>query len=383
MKAFLSILLFAICIPLAGQTSYDELVFEPDSMVVPYKPVGKNVVFIRSKRGTSGLNKTPIADAILSAEITEIVLVFSEVDASAINSREDANRERWENLLMTYPEYFQFSTTYRNLCQCKMGGDAEAFKLTQGFYVYVNGEVPKIEEPKVAAAPPAAPTTPPTPANPAKTEQPVTPPKQEKQITKEETVAAVKEEPKTATQPVVEKPKEVAKVTETPVAKETKEEIPETNMVKETPKKKVVSNVVKPRKSKDSKACRQPCYGSADEDLNLFFKDNMPMTRKQRRKAKNSMANVRLQLHFDGSIKKVIVTGASEEFNLKVQDVIKMMNNWNAAVKNGLTVKAEVKFTLKYDKATKSMKPFDIVMNPRLPAKCKCVSDSELFGSND
>ncbi|MEO6304705.1 MAG: hypothetical protein ABIP51_16205, partial [Bacteroidia bacterium] len=154
MRSFLVIILFSIlCSPLVGQTTFEEMSFDADSLGTAYKSAGKNYAFIRSKKGTGGLTKTSTADSILAKAIpvTEIVLVFSETDPSAIAEREDGNRQRWENLLVTYPDLFQFSTTYKNLCQCKNGGDAEAFKKSQGFYVYFGAEEPKVEEKKPVA----------------------------------------------------------------------------------------------------------------------------------------------------------------------------------------------------------------------------------------
>ena len=133
-----------------AQVSFDEIEFEMDSTGSTYRPSGKNYGLLKSKRGSSGMNKTPMGDALVKSEVTEIVLVYTETEASDIADREQANRERWENLIMTYPELFQFSTTYKNVCQCRMGGDAEALKASQGFYVYVSGEVPKVDEPKAA-----------------------------------------------------------------------------------------------------------------------------------------------------------------------------------------------------------------------------------------
>jgi hypothetical protein len=160
MKSLLSSILFLFCLSSFGQvSSFDELEFEMDSTSGTYKANGKNYIIIKSKRGNSGLTKTAQADAVLAAEITEIVLVYSETEPSDIAEREEANRERWENLLMTYPELFQFSTTYKNVCQCKNNGDAEAFKKSQGFYVYVNGDVPKVEETKEVIAAPVIATT--------------------------------------------------------------------------------------------------------------------------------------------------------------------------------------------------------------------------------
>lgn len=387
MKSLFAIVLFIACLPLSGQVgSFDEMEIESDSARSAYKPSGKNYVFTKSKRGTAGMTKTPNVDAILSSEVSEIVLVFSETDPSSIADREESIRERWENLLLTYPELFQFSTTYKNFCQCNSAGDPEAFKLTAGFYIFVNGEVPKSEEPVAVttapvtpveakkpveekkpaevAAPKAAPA--PAAAAPAKEVAPV----DNTSVKSNAPAAAVAE-------PVA--PKEVAK--EAAVTSNEEPEAPAKEVVKAPKKKKIDS--MKPRKAKDKKACRPACYGWGDEDLIAFFKDNITLTRKQKRKAKNWVANVKLQIHFDGVIKKDMVTGSNETFNSQVSDVIKRMNKWNAAVKNGVAVKSEIKFTLKYDKATKSIRPYDIISNPKPSSKCPCVSDGEIFGSGD
>lgn len=382
-KSFVAVLLLAISFPLAGQApAFDEMEFEPDSLKGPYKPTGKNYVNIKSKRGNSGVNKTPQADAITTAEVAEIVLVFSETESSDLAEREEANRERWENLLMTYPELFQFSTTYKNVCQCKIGGDAEAFKQTQGFYVYVNGEVPKAatEAAKPVEAPPAVKTNvavTPTPAKTAKVEE--TKPVAEKEVAPaDRTSVKTKEVAPPAEKPVVAATPPVSKTVEEPVAtKAPVEEAPAEEEARPAPKKKVAST--KPRRAKDPKACRPACYGFGDEDLHDFFKANIPLTKKERKKAKNWVANVRLQINFDGTVKKAMVTGQEEAFNLKVQEVIKTMNPWNAAVKSGMAVKSEVRFNLKFDKESKSMKPMDMIMNPKPTPKCQCVSDSEIF----
>jgi hypothetical protein len=59
------------------------------------------------------------------------------------------------------------------------------------------------------------------------------------------------------------------------------------------------------------------------------------------------------------------------------------MEAWNPAVKGGFSVKSEVKITLKYDKSTKAIKPFEVAITPRPAPKClECKSDSEIFGSD-
>lgn len=380
MKHLLAIILFIACLPLAGQTpTIDELEFEPDSLRSPYKPSGKNYVLIKSKRGTSGVNRTASADAVLASEITEIVLVFSETDPSAIAEREEANRERWENLLRTYPELFQFSTTYKNVCQCNNSGDAEAFKTTQGFYVYVNGDVPQVEEPKVVATPPPVNKTEEAKTAPVKkTEEKPTPAKKAEEKPKDVVAVTTPEAVVTTPNPVKEAPaSEKTKEAEAPANEET---APAEPVAKPAAKKKPA--VVKARRAKNPKDCRQPCYGFGDEDLIAYFKTGIPLTKKQRRKAKNWVANVRLQIHFDGTIKKAMVTGSDETFNAQVDGLVKSMDNWKAAVKSGVAVKSEVRFTLKYDKETKSIKPFDIISNPKASPKCPCVTDSEIFGSD-
>jgi hypothetical protein len=378
MKNFLAAFAFALCIPLAAQTTFDEMEFEADSTLSTYKPSGKNYVLVKSKRGTSGMSKTPAADAILTAEVSEIVLVFTENEPGEIAEREEANRERWENLLSTYPELFQYSTTYKNVCQCNTHGDAEAFKKAQGFYVYVNGEVPKVaeetkaEEPKLAANVPATKTEEKKAAEPKKSEEPPAT-KTTKTEEKKKAEVAAAEIPATKTTEVPDN---------TSVAKEEPEPEPEKEKpVAAAPKKKTsAAPAMKPRRTKDPKACRPACYGWGDEDLISFFKDNIALTKKEKKKSKKWMANVKIQLNVDGSIKKTFVTGENEVFNQKVNDAIKLMNNWNAAVKSGVTVKSEVKFTLKYDKEKKHLRPYDIMTNPKPSQKCQCMPDSQLFG---
>lgn len=389
-----SLLLFLLCalasLPVLAQApSFDEMEFEEDSTTASYRPSGKNYVLVKSKRGNSGVNKTPQADAVTSAEITEIVLVYSETEAGDLAEREEANRERWENLLMTYPELFQFSTTYKNVCQCKLRGDAEAFKQTQGFYIYVNGEVPaadpepaRPEPPKaVAAAPKSEPKSEPKPETPA--------PKSE--VVKSEKIADEKkatEEKNAASQQVAANDNTSVKDPEPAPAKEERktakreEEEPVKEAASEPVKKPVMQKkavAAKPRRAKDSKACRIACYEGGDDALDQYFKDNIQLTKKERRKIKKSTALLRLQLNVDGSIKKVMVTGTDEKFNAMITGAANAMNKWNATVKSGVTVKSEVKITLKYDKATKAIKPTDVTVTPKLAPKCKCVSDSELF----
>ena len=203
-------------------------------------------------------------------------------------------------------------------------------------------------------------------------------PKKEEKV-KEEKVAKeekVKEEkPKKEKKAKEEKPKkeEVAKkeepVVETPVTAEP---------VVAAPKK---QGYATPKKAKDVKVCRPPCYEGGDEGLNNFLKDHITLSKKQKRHSGDLEATVTLMLNFDGSIKKTIMLCLDEEFKKQVEDAVKMMDLWNPAVKGGYTIKSQIKMVLKYDNSSKQIKPFETVITPRPAPKCtECLSDSQVFG---
>ena len=323
--------------------------------------------------------KVSSADSIKGFEITDIVLVFTETTEDAVDTREDNNRERWENLLTTYPEFFQFNTNYKNICQCSIGGNAEALKATQGFYVYFKAPAPK---PAVTAVP-VKEEKKENVAETKKTEEvkkEAAPVKEEKkEVVKEEKKEMVKEEKKTE---VVKEEKKVVKEEEKEEDLNAVTEGPaETSNIELSTSHQKKSGYSKPKKAKNAKACRPPFYGTGDEDLHTFFKDNITLSKKQRRQVKGDASILKLSLNFDGSIKKAMVNGANKDLNDLVSLAVKNMDLWNPAVKNGLTVKSEVKITLKYDKSTKAIKPLEIMITPRPNPKCtKCLSDAEIFG---
>lgn len=359
--------------------AYDDMVIEMDSVTSVYKPGSKNYIFMKSKRGADGVPKTSSADSILALNlpITDIVLVFTEDNAGDLGRRELANRERWENLAKTYPQFFQFETNYKSLCQCNYSGDQAAFKQAQGFYIYFPGKEP----PKPAAAPKVAEKKPET----SKAEEKKPEKVKEEKPKKEKKEEVAKEEPKKA-EPKEEKPKK---------EKRKKDEEKKEEVAKEEPKKEEPAPVVEepvvakpkkqgyatPKKAKDVKVCRPPCYEGGDEGLNNFFKDAITLTKKQKRHSGDLEATVTLMLHFDGSIKKTMIMCADEEFKKQVEDAIKAMDLWNPAVKGGVTIKSQVKMVLRYDGSSKQIKPFEMNIIPRPAPKCtECLSDSQVFG---
>ena len=368
-------------------SSYEEIEFETDSMKMAYKPLSKKpYVFLKSKKSAGGMPRTAEADAILNTPVTDIILVFSETSSEDLAEREEANRARWENLLETYPEFFQYNSVFKNVCQCNNAGDAEAFKAKQGFYVYYEGAAPAPEpvvqaEPVKPAATPAKETARPaeTPVKEStKTEAPATPQTKAPAVT--ETKAPEKKAEPAVTkvaEPVIEKEIEKEAVEETEKPEPVAAKPARVAKAGATPKR---PGYEKPRRSKDTKACRQPCYGYGDDDLVAYFKNSVMLTKKQKKKGKNILIQVRIQLNYDGSIKKAFVQGENEVLNQQVQAAIDQMGYWNPCVKAGVTVKSEVKFVLKYDKPSKTLRPSEFMLNPRQGTKCPCVSDSELFG---
>lgn len=354
MKNFIGflVLCFFVTSLKAQEIVYDDLIFESDSITKAYKPKNKNYAFIRSKRGTEGVNKTSTGDSIVNLPITDIFLVFTENEAGDLAKRELANRERWENLIKTYPQFFQDNTNFYNMCQCSMTGDAEAFKKAQGFYIYYEGK----EEPK-APEPMATP--------PAKEEKSA---KAEKPKKEKEEKAAKAEKPK--------KEKEVKEeVAAEPKKSKKEEEVP---VVKAPIQKR--EGYATPKKSKDVKACRPPCYETGGEEIYDFFKENLVLSKKQKKVVKDLVTIVRLQLNFDGTIKKILIQGGNPDMNKLIEETIKNnMNTWYPAVKGGVTIKSEVRLTIKYDNSTKALRPSEINYTPRPAPKCTCVPDSQLF----
>jgi hypothetical protein len=333
----------------------------------------------------------------------------------------------------TYPEFFQTTTTYKNICQCSQDAASTSYKEVQGFYIYYTpkaGSQPKkeVEVVKTEIAKPAetpkeivkeepkkvaevikkeepkkevevVKTEAPKPVEPKKdieSVKKVEPTKVKEVVAKVEEAKPVevvkKEEPKKVVEVIKkEEPKKVnevvAKVEELKPVEVVKTEEPKKEVEATTPVNNANTEVVsdtkskaplpngKPRKAKDPKACRTACYGNGDNDLNDFLRENVAITKKMKR----DDVDLKLQLNVDGTIKKIVAVGDNDELNKLVEVAVKDMI-WNASVRSGLTIKSEVKMTLKYDKKTKSLKAEELIVNPRLGPKCMtCTSDDELF----
>ncbi len=373
--------LFALCLLMAtvvySQPSYYDLNFENDSVRTAFKSPTENYVFVRSKRGVDGVNQTAEADAIRNGTIQKIVLVFSEDSPEDLENREEYNMERWDNLILTYPEFFQEKTKYKNVCQCTPDAGNDSFKEAQGFYIYYKtAEKPVVKEEKKAEPEQKAVAV-------EKKEEPQKPLKAAEVV-----VPAVAVTTGAVATISEEKPaKEPEKKSETPVnANENKVvESPDTEEEEKTTTKPAVvakkpsSN--KPRRAKDPKACRPAFYGNGDEDLDAFFLNSFMLDKKQKKQAKKVEAELRIQLNVDGSVKRVIVICDNAEFKSMFEKTIMGMGNWNAAVRGGVTIRSEVRLKIKYDKESKGFKKYEMTVNPKPGPKCKMQTDEELFGS--
>ncbi len=356
-----------ICELVYSQPSYYDLSFDNDSIVTPFKSSSDNFVFVRSKRGVDGVNQTSEADAIRNGTIQKIVLVFSEDSPGDLENREEYNMERWDNLILTYPEFFQEKTKYKNVCQCSPAAGGDDFKQVQGFYIYYKtAEKPVVKEEKKSVKPEKV-------SEPEKTSNaPAVAAPAVIVAAAAETANSPKSEPKANKEPETNTTSP-AKTTEnkSPVMDDESESVEKPVTKSATAVKKPSSN--KPRRAKDPKACRPAFYGSGDEDLDAFFITNFVLDKKQKRAAKKVDAEIRIQLNFDGSVKRVMVICDNAEFKSMFEKTIMGMGNWNAAVRGGVTIR--------YDKDSKGFKKYEMINNPKPAPKCKMQSDEELFGS--
>jgi hypothetical protein len=91
----LFILLFCIIATLSySQTpTYDDITFDEEEIGAAFKPSGKQHITLKSKKGSGGMPKVPEADALKGAEVTDIILVFTETSEDAAATREENKRD--------------------------------------------------------------------------------------------------------------------------------------------------------------------------------------------------------------------------------------------------------------------------------------------------
>ncbi len=384
MKNLLLSLLALGCLPFAAQVeSASQLKPVETSIQDVYQPKGKSYVHLRSKRGNEGVDPTDEADEILELPVREIVLVFTEMAPD--NDRKKANLERWDNLIYTYPEFFQPGTKYSNICQCNAGGNEGEFKRVQGFYVYYKGETASEPEPVAVAETrkeePAAAKVKETQKEPQRQAAEPVASQENKTAKVSENTTVPDKNTEQKTVPVKNEPIAASKAEQDnePEAEEEMSAEPPKIAARPAPVKK--GGKTAPRKAKDAKACRPACYGYGNEDIDTWLQENIVLSKKQKRKGSKLTANLSLQLNHDGEVTKALVTGPHPDLNKQIQEAALKMSEWKAAVRNGVAVKSQVRMMIKFDNSSKGLKAENVMVIPKFPPKCTCVSDRELFGT--
>jgi hypothetical protein len=327
-----SVIFIFLAFLIKGQKkSIAEIDFLPtDTIDRPYTvTVNQPYIFIASSFGSDRILQGTKLDSISDFLIKEIVLVYSRYHKSENFSQSKLNDARWNNLLKDYPQLFQNGTTrYKNICQDGLTSDTVAKKLTHGFYIYFENR-----------------------ADPVKRETEIS------EISKMVQAMGI----------------DTAETSETESAPvETEEIIPLSELRKKHSKFK------KPMRTIDPKACRQPFYMTGMNDLDNFFKEHITLTPRQKRHPKKLDAEVLLRLDFNGFIKSAHVLTANKLLIEQIRKALSEMNVWNPAVKNGITIKSDVKFLLHCTPEGKMGLKGTYIVSRNL-AKCGTASDEELF----
>jgi hypothetical protein len=284
-------------------------------------------IFIASSFGSEKIENNQRLDSVSGFYISEIVLVYSAYRKAGQFDQARLNKTRWENLGKTYPSLFlNGPTRFANVCQEGQQTDSAARQLTHGFYIYFRNRSDSTERKAEIA-----------------------------ELSRMMLAMGIDTS---------------ATGDDGPLAAE--KEIPFNPVSKKHPKFK------KPLRAKDPKACRQPFYGSGTEDLELFFKGKISLTARQKRKPRKLLAEVRLRLDYNGFIKSAYILCANKKLIDQIRLALSDMNVWNPAVKNGLTVKSDVKFSL-HMLPGGTMGLVGGITVPRNLANCGTAPDSVLF----
>jgi hypothetical protein len=289
-------------------------------------------IFIASAFASEKVVSTTKLDSVRNFLIREIVLVYSRYHKSENFKQAPLNEARWNNLLSEYPTLFENGTThYRNICQ-DLENDTTAKKLPHGFYIYFEN-----------------------PGDPLKRDREISGITKLVQSMGIDTSDFLEEDLK----------------------------MPDSSgMIPVSGLSKKHSKFKKPMHARDSKACRQPFYQTGIKDLDAFFREKIKLTRFQKIRPGKLDTEIRLTLDFNGFIKSAFVLCADKLLIEQIKRALSEMEVWNPAVRNGLTIKANVKFSLRYF-PDGTLGLIGGVTVPYMLSKCGTASDDELFDFNE
>jgi hypothetical protein len=331
---------FIICLPLllpAQHTTINDLEFDKaDTITRPYTPkLNTPYIFIASKFGSNEVQRHTSLDSIRGFMIRDIELVFSQYHKSDKFNQGKLNDERWQHLLKEYPSLFSSGVThFRNICQSGEQTDSTARKLTHGFYIYF--------EDRSADA------------------------KRSSEITE---ISKMLE--KMGINPADTVENEFHDEEKTSVAAPDKADV----TLKDVKTRGVKFR--KPMRTMDPHACRQPYYEGKIDGLNQLLAETIKLSRRQKRRHKKLNGTIRLRIDYNGEIKSAQVSTINEKFSRQLTKAVESMYAWNPAVRNGVTVKSDVRFKVRYAEG-KIIVDGDVIV-PRNLAKCGTASDDELF----
>jgi hypothetical protein len=258
--------------------------------------------------------------------IHEIVLVFSQFKKAENFKQAALNQSRWENLMKLHPALFSTGNTlYHSVCQSGVITDSAAKKLTHGFYIYFENRSDdakrQIEVNEIA-----------------------------KMITSMGIdTSAIPEE----------KQKEDESLTAAPDIKRP-------------------SRFRKPLHTIDPKTCRQPFYGTGTDDLERFFREHLELSKRQERQGKKLSAEIKLTIDFNGVIRSAHIMCVDNQLIGQVKKALVKMDLWNPAVRNGVTIKTDVRFTVIGDGAGSVIIKRPVIV-ARMLAECGTAPNEEIF----
>jgi hypothetical protein len=283
-------------------------------------------VFIATSFGSNALEKVASLDSVSGFLISEVVLVYSEFRKAESFSQQKLNAARWQRLFREYPGIFSTGNTrYRNVCQAGVQSDTAARQLTHGFYIYFENRADEKKR-NVEIA----------------------------EISSLVTALGID------TSETVEERSSPAELIHSPAA-DAKH-----------------SRYRKPMRTIDPKACRQPFYEGGTDALNDHFKEKILLTKKQLRKRSKLVAEVKLRLDYSGIIRSASIMTANKQLVEQLKGAISTMKMWKPAIRNGITIKCDLKFTLSCDDEGKMVLHGNIIV-PRTVLECGTDPDEKLF----
>lgn len=328
---FITLLFFLSALACRAQpATFNEVAFLPEDTIQNAYTVKQNqlYVFIPSRFGKHEIGDIPVLDSIKTFLVKDVVLVYSMFRKSDQFNQTRLNEKRWTNLLEQYPEVFRNGPTkYHNVCQSGVVSDSAAKQLTHGFYIYFEN-----------------------PADEKKREVEV------REISK--MLLSLGVDTSEADAEIVHSGPDEIELAKSPGTRHSK--------------------FRKPMRTKDPKACRQPFFENGRTDLSDYFKEKITLAKKQKRKPERLVAEVKLRLDFNGQIRSANIMARNDQLIQQIKKALSEMPLWHPAVRNGITIKSDVRFLLEYNAAGHMSLRGNVIL-PKYLADCGVTPDEELF----